>query len=102
MPVARLKETILEKITTAAQKAYSQNPDQLEIGFPPNTEMGHFAVGCFPLAKQFRKSPAEIAANIVAQIEPDEVIVKAGAAGPYINLSINASLLFGSFNIAAI
>ena len=95
MPVARIKEAILKKISAAAQKAYDHPTDRLEIGFPPTTEMGHFAVGCFPLAKLFRKPPAEIAANIVAQIEPDDVIVKAGAAGPYINLKISEDLLFG-------
>jgi len=95
MPVTQLKEAILRKITTAAQKAFGQDPDQLEIGFPPHPQMGHFAVGCFPLSKQIRKSPAEIAAKIVAHIEPDDIITKAGAAGPYINLTINEDWLFG-------
>ncbi|UCD79017.1 MAG: arginine--tRNA ligase, partial [Desulfobacterales bacterium] len=95
MPVTRLKETILKKISAATRKAYGQDPDQLEIGFPPNADMGHFAVGCFPLAKQFRKSPAEIAANIVAHIKPDDVIATADAAGPYLNLKIKEDLLFG-------
>ncbi|MCP4630843.1 MAG: arginine--tRNA ligase [bacterium] len=95
MPIAKLKETILNIINTAAEKAYGQLPQNLEIGFPPNAEMGHFAVGCFPLAKQFRKSPAEIAGNIVAHIQPGDVIAKAGAAGPYINLTIAGNRLFG-------
>jgi arginyl-tRNA synthetase len=95
MPVDKLKETILEKIGAAAEKAYGQLPQHLEIGFPPNPEMGHFAVGCFPLAKQFRKSPAEIAANIVEHLQPDEVIAQVSAAGPYINLTIAGNMLFG-------
>ena len=70
-------------------------PDELEIGFPPNPEMGHFAVGCFPLAKQFRRAPAEIAAHIAAQIEPDDRIAQADPAGPYINLKISENFLFG-------
>ncbi len=95
MPVTKLKDKILEKINGAVQKAYGQVPLQLELGFPPNPEMGHFAVGCFPLAKQFRKSPAAIAGDIAAHIHTDEIIVKAGAAGPYINLEIAGKLLFG-------
>jgi arginyl-tRNA synthetase len=95
MPVDKLKETILDKISAAAEKAYGQLPEQLEIGFPPNTEMGHFAVGCFPLAKQFRKSPAEIAANIVDHLQPDDIIAEVSAAGPYINLKIAGNVLFG-------
>ena len=95
MPVDKLKETILEKIGVATEKAYGQRPEQLEIGFPPNTAMGHLAVGCFPLAKQFRKSPAEIAGNIVDHLQPDDVIAEVGAAGPYINLKISGNILFG-------
>jgi len=95
MPVDKLKETILEKIGAAAEKAYARLPQHLEIGFPPNSEMGHFAVGCFPLAKQFRKSPAEIAANIVDHLQPDDVIAQVNAAGAYINLKIADNILFG-------
>ncbi|CAB1064984.1 Arginyl-tRNA synthetase (EC [Olavius sp. associated proteobacterium Delta 1] len=95
MPVDKLKETILDKIGAATEKAYGQLPEQLEVGFPPNTEMGHFAVGCFALAKQFRKSPAEIAGNIVDHLQADDVIAEVSAAGPYINLKIAGNILFG-------
>ena len=95
MPVEKLKEAILNKINKAAEKAYGQVPENLEIGFPPNTDMGHFAVGCFPLAKQFRRSPAEIAGNIVSRIQPDDLIAEVSATGPYINLKIDGDALFG-------
>ena len=95
MPVDKLKETILDKIGVATEKVYGRLPEKLDIGFPPNAEMGHFAVGCFPLAKQFRKPPAEIAANIVERLAPDEVIAEFNAAGPYINLKIAGNFLFG-------
>ena len=88
MPIEELKEAILKKINTAAKTACGQVPESLEIGFPPNTDMGHFAVGCFSLAKQFRRSPAEIATNIVSRIQPDDLIAEVSAAGPYINLKI--------------
>ena len=95
MSFKKLKKTLLEKIGAATQKAYGQLPQKLEIGFPPNTDLGHFAVGCFDLAKQFRKSPAEIAGQVADNIDPDEVIEQANAAGPYINLKIKHALLFG-------
>ena len=82
MSFKKLKKTLLEKIGAATQKAYGQLPDQLELGFPPNTGLGHFAVGCFALAKQFRNSPAEIAGHVADNIEPDDVIEQANAAGP--------------------
>ena len=90
MSVQKLNETILNKIESAAEKALGQIPEPLELDFPPNTELGHFAVGCFPLAKQFRKSPAEIAKIISEKITPDDVIHKVNASGPYLNIRLLA------------
>ncbi len=95
MPVEDIKEKILNIIGSAAEKAFGQQAGSLEIGYPPNAELGHFAVGCFPLAKQFRKSPAEIAAKIVEHIPADGLITEIGAAGPYINLRVDGDVLFG-------
>ena len=98
MPAKLLKETLLRKISDAAQQAYNQIPQGLEIGFPPHTALGHFAVACFPLAKQFRKSPAEIAAQIAGFIATDDVVHKATANGPYLNLTLSAAVLFGDIS----
>jgi arginyl-tRNA synthetase len=95
MPVERLKEVLLEKIAAAAQKIYNQKPDGLEIGFPPSTDLGHFAVACFPLARQFRSSPADIAKKLAENILPDDVLQKATATGPYLNLTLFPAILFG-------
>ncbi|MDX2496361.1 MAG: arginine--tRNA ligase [Desulfobacterales bacterium] len=97
MSVQKLNETILNKIESAAEKALGQIPEPLELGFPPDTELGHFAVGCFPLAKQFRKSPAEIAKIISEKITPDDVIHKVNASGPYLNIRLLPGVLFGEF-----
>ncbi len=95
MSFEQLEKTILEKINAAVNEVLGQPPQQLEIGFPPDPQMGHFAVGCFPLAKQFRKSPAQIAGIIADRLKPDAVIQEAVAAGPYINLKIESQVLFG-------
>ena len=95
MPVKRLKEALLDKIAAAAQKIYNQIPDGLEIGFPPNTDLGHFAVACFPLARQFRSSPADIAKKLAENILTDDVLQKATATGPYLNLTLFPGILFG-------
>jgi len=95
MAVDTIKNTLIEKISTAAQKIYDQAPDGLEIGFPPSTDLGHFAVACFPLAKQFRKSPADIARTLAANLAPDGVLLKAIATGPYVNLTVSSAVLFG-------
>jgi len=95
MSFKKVKKSVLEKIANAAEVAFGQRPEGLELGFPPNIELGHFAVGCFPLAKQFRKSPAHIAKQISDTIIPDDVIEDANAAGPYINITLFADVLFG-------
>ncbi len=97
MSVQKLNDAILNKIESAAEKALGQIPEPLELDFPPNTELGHFAVGCFPLAKQFRKSPGEIAKIISEKITPDDVIHKVTASGPYLNISLHPGVLFGEF-----
>ncbi len=98
MPVKILQESLLEKIAAAAQKIYNQPPDGLEIGFPPTTDLGHFAVGCFPLAKQYRKSPAEIARKLAENMAADDVLQKAIATGPYLNLTVSPAILFGNIS----
>ena len=95
MPAKKLKDALLEKIAAAAKKIYNQDPEGLEVGFPPDTSLGHFAVACFPLAKQFRTSPAEIAAKLAENMPPDDVLEKATATGPYLNLNLRPAVLFG-------
>jgi len=95
MSVKKLQESLLEKIATAAQQTFNQTPEGLEIGFPPNPDLGHFAVACFPLAKQFRQSPAAIAEKLADNMVPDDVLQKAVATGPYLNLTVSTAALFG-------
>ena len=96
MPVERLKQHILEQIAEAGRKAFGQAPEGLEIGFPPDLQLGHFAVGCFPPSKKLRKSPAEIANTLAAAISADEVIESATAAGPYINFMLANRVFCGN------
>ena len=98
MPVKLLKEALLKRISDTAQNIFNQTPEGLEIGFPPNTDLGHFAVACFPLARQFRKSPAEIAAKIAENMTTDDILHKATAKGPYLNLTLSPAVLFGDIS----
>ena len=98
MPAKLLKEALLKRISDTAQNIFNQTPEGLEIGFPPNTDLGHFAVACFPLARQFRKSPAEIAAKIAENMTTDDILHKATAEGPYLNLTLSPAVLFGDIS----
>jgi arginyl-tRNA synthetase len=95
MPNDTLTRHILGKVDAAARQGFGQPAEALEVVFPPDMQLGHFAVGCFPLAKPLRKSPAEIAKTIAEAIGSDEVIARAAAAGPYINFTLHPAVLFG-------
>lgn len=62
---------------------------------PPNADLGDLAFGCFILAKQFKKSPAILAQELAAAFEvlihdkKENSILKAQAAGPYLNLTLS-------------
>ena len=60
MSIEHVKNHILDRMAAAGRKAFGQAPEGLAVVFPPDLQLGHFAVGCFPLAKPLRKSPAEI------------------------------------------
>ncbi len=96
MSIDLLKTHVLNRIAQAGRKAFGQVPQGLEIVFPPDLQLGHFAVGCFPISKQLRKSPAEIARTLAVAVTADEVIESATAAGPYINFKLANRFFFGS------
>ncbi len=95
MSIEHVKNHILGRMAAAGLKAFGQAPEGLAVVFPPDLQLGHFAVGCFPLAKPLRKSPAEIATTLAANIAADDVIQAAAAAGPYINFTVHPEILFG-------
>jgi len=95
MPIEQLKTHVLDRIAAAGREAFGQAPEGLAVVFPPDLQLGHFAVGCFPLAKPLRKSPAEIAKTLAAGIAADDVIQAVTAAGPYLNFTIHPKILFG-------
>jgi arginyl-tRNA synthetase len=89
-----LTQTLLAAFNNAAESAFGHPPSEVSISSPPNVQMGDFAIECFPLAKQFRKSPKVVAEEIVARLETGTLIEKATAAGPYINIRITSEALF--------
>jgi arginyl-tRNA synthetase len=95
MAIDKIRTHLLDRIHAAALSAFGRDAQGLAIVFPPDLQLGQLAVGCFPLAKPLRKSPAEIAKAIAAAIAPDEVVAAATAAGPYINFALRPVAFFG-------
>ena len=84
-------EEILEKTAAAAELEAEAVRELLAV--PPNEGMGDYAIPCFTLAKQLRKSPVDIASDLARSIKPradeSERIAKVEAAGPYVNFTLN-------------
>lgn len=59
------------------------------IEVPKSKELGDFAFPCFMLAKEMRKSPAEIAGEISAKISKPKGIREIRVSGPYLNFFVN-------------
>ncbi len=62
---------------------------------PPKPDMGDVAFGCFALAKEQQKNPAEVAKEVSAklQVKSSELIEKVVAFGPYVNFFLNGAVV---------
>ena len=86
----RYQRAFAELIAAAA----GLEPDAVESLIKiPEPGRGDFSLPCFPFAKALRKSPAAVAAGIVAALPADERFEASEAVGPY----INGRLAAGSF-----
>ncbi|MBI2653133.1 arginine--tRNA ligase [Candidatus Woesearchaeota archaeon] len=63
--------------------------ENIELEVPPNSEMGDYAFPCFILAKEWKKSPNEIAQELSRKFKPNNVIVEVKVIGPYLNFFVN-------------
>jgi len=84
-------EEIIEK--TAEATELDAETARALLAVPPDDKMGDYAIPCFSLAKQLRKSPVDIAANLATEIEPlvgaGSRIAQVEAAGPYVNFRLD-------------
>jgi arginyl-tRNA synthetase len=67
---------------------------------PPRPEMGDLGFPMFPFAKQWKKSPAQIAAAVAETLSGDAELAaygKIAAQGPYVNVSLDRSLFARNF-----
>ena len=85
-----------EKIAEEISKVTNLNKEELEnyIEVPKDSAMGDYAFPCFKLAKELRKAPPAIAAEIYEKLEMDEeTFSKVEVVGGYINFYTNSTAL---------
>lgn len=94
MKIQDLKEKINSRLAKSIEKSTGVKPENFELSFPPDSNLGDFTFECFSLAKKLGKAPAEIATLVASDFEADEVVEKVSATGPYLNLKITSFALF--------
>ncbi len=87
-----VKKTIAESLAAYLQIDPGQAEDMLST--PPDPGMGDYAMPCFTLAGQFKKSPAEIASELSLTLAPPPGVEKIAAAGSYLNFFVDKARLF--------
>ncbi|GAJ21092.1 unnamed protein product, partial [marine sediment metagenome] len=63
------------------------------IEIPPNSQLGDFSVPCHKFAKELKKSPNQISADLAKKIKINEFFSKILSNGPYLNFFVNKSIL---------
>ena len=63
--------------------------EKIELEVPPNPEMGDYAFPCFVLAREWKKSPNEIADELSKRFKPSNLILNVKVVGPYLNFFVN-------------
>ena len=76
-----------EEILKFLKKEAKLEDAVLEV--PPNPEMGDYAFPCFILAKEWKKSPNDIAKELSQKFKPTKSVNEARATGPYLNFFVN-------------
>lgn len=81
-----MKEQVIKHLSKHTQINKQEIEKLLEV--PPTEELGDYAFPCFTLSKKLKKSPNEIAQDLLKKIDSKE-FEKVEAKGPYINFFLN-------------
>lgn len=86
-------QTHLRQRLIAALELDDAGQSALLLSPPKNRDHGDIALGCFALAKGMKQPPPAVAQQIAEQIDADDVIEAATAAGPFVNFRFRAEAL---------
>jgi arginyl-tRNA synthetase len=87
--INEIRKNISELLTSAGVTG------EVQLSTPPKTEMGDFAFGCFAIAKEDGKNPAEVATALAEKVDASKstFVDEVKAFGPYVNFYINGKAL---------
>lgn len=82
----KLQREAEKSVTAAIAKLGWEDSVEIKFEQPPNAEMGDLATNvAFQLAGMLKKSPADIAQDIIDYIELSPLFIRVEAKGPYLN-----------------
>ncbi|GAB4307553.1 MAG: arginine--tRNA ligase [Methanobacteriaceae archaeon] len=86
----KLEKMAIKSLKDSINKLGYEEPLEIKLEQPPNPELGDLASAVsFQLAKQLKKPPMQIAAEIVKEIKLSDLFEKVELKGPYINFYLN-------------
>ncbi len=92
----KVKLQLAELIETAFKSSGIEEPLQdiyNAIGFPPDSNLGHYTFPCFNLAKKMKTAPNKIAEQIAKAFTAGDILATVESVGPYINFRLNSGFL---------
>ena len=84
-----MKQEIINLLTKVIKENYNLDLEEIKLENPPKKELWDYAFGCFLLARDLKKNPAQIAWDIIELIKKEKIIESASVAGPYLNIKVN-------------
>ena len=82
-----------KEIVKLVSKSIKIKVDDSLLEIPPDPNFGDYALPCFSFSKKLKKSPNQIAEEIVRKLIIKEPVIRADVKGPYVNFFISKSML---------
>ena len=82
-----MKIVVAKLIAREVERSVEEIADLIEV--PPKLEMGDYSFPCFRSAKDFRKSPIEIARDLASEIRVGRGVDRVEAVGGYLNFFVD-------------
>ncbi|TDJ71154.1 MAG: arginine--tRNA ligase, partial [Planctomycetota bacterium] len=86
-------QRFLRDIRAAIAAETGIDAGSIRLEQPRDAALGDFAFPCFVLAKELRKAPPAIAAELVGPLNERLPDIEAVATGPYLNFRVDRALL---------
>jgi len=84
-----MKQEIIDLLKKVIKDNYNIEISDIKLENPPKKELWDYAFGCFLLARDLKKNPAQIAWDISELLKSESLIESSSIAWPYLNIKIN-------------